>query len=112
MTIGRLLREMSSHELAEWMAYDEFDPIGAVRGDVQAGTVASAAVNLWAGKDDKRSTPLDFVPDYGGLRAEAEASRTQTASEGDWRAWAEKVAEMEAMRRGNGPGTTDAQADG
>jgi len=104
MTRSQLLSEMSATEYAIWLASEEFDPIGQVRGDLQAGIVAAAAINVWAGQDDKRASPIDFVPDFGGLRAEAE-SRQDGNDFGAWVTWARE-------RNGDRPGTTDAQADG
>jgi hypothetical protein len=41
-----LLREISSRELTEWMAYDRFDPIGHFRSDIQAALLASVIANV------------------------------------------------------------------
>lgn len=46
------------------MAYDNIEPIGDIRGDWQAGMVASVVANGWkalAG-DKQQLTPLDFMP--------------------------------------------------
>jgi hypothetical protein len=65
MTVRRLLAEVDSRELSEWMAYDSLDPIGDERGDYQAGVVAATLANVWRGKGQKACAPGDFVPRFG-----------------------------------------------
>lgn len=40
MTVGQLSAQLSEEELIEWMAYDELDPIGSYRSDVQTALLA------------------------------------------------------------------------
>lgn len=54
---------MDAREFAEWIAYDQIEPFGALRDDQRAGTIASAVVNIWKSS----GTPLDwqdFFPSY------------------------------------------------
>lgn len=44
-TAERLLAEMSSSELSEWMAYFRIEPFGEQRADLRAGVTAAAAAN-------------------------------------------------------------------
>ena len=56
-------RCISSREFAEWMAYYRIDPFGPVRGDLQAGIVASTLVNLF--RKEANSAPSDFKLSFG-----------------------------------------------
>lgn len=40
MTVGQLSAQLSEEELIEWIAYDELDPIGSYRSDVQTALLA------------------------------------------------------------------------
>lgn len=63
MTVGELLRRISSRELSEWMAYYGQEPFGDVRADLQAGIIAStiANVNRDPKKQHKGFEPDDFM---------------------------------------------------
>ena len=54
---------MSSREFTEWAAYDKLDPIGGVRGDIQAGIVAATVYNSNRGKG-KVLSAKDFMPKF------------------------------------------------
>lgn len=62
--MGELLRTISSEEIAEWAAYSQIDPFGSLRGDMQAGIVASTMANIHA-KKGHRFTAADFMPKFG-----------------------------------------------
>lgn len=68
MTVAELLERMSARELAEWMIYDEIDPIGQERADWRAAMQASTAANLLGGKKGKRYKPADFMPKFESRR--------------------------------------------
>ena len=40
MTVGQLTASMSEDELIEWIAYDQLDPIGNYRSDIQTALLA------------------------------------------------------------------------
>lgn len=61
MTVAELLSRISSRELSEWQLYDEYDPFGNKRGDLQAAIVASTVYNMLRGKDDKVASLDDFM---------------------------------------------------
>lgn len=66
--MDELLRQMSAQQLEEWRAYYELEPWGGVRGDLQAGIVASALWNIYRDRR-KRSEPFepgDFVLSFEG----------------------------------------------
>ena len=43
------------------MLYDQLEPFADVRGDLQAGIIASAVANF-SGRLSRGATPLDFMP--------------------------------------------------
>lgn len=53
---------MSSSELAEYMAYDQIEPIGEARADLRAGILASTFVNHGASPPRRPVKPVDFMP--------------------------------------------------
>jgi len=63
MTVQQLLKNVSASEISEWMAFDSIDPIGAERGDLRAGIIASTVANTSGGKKDGDAfKPADFMP--------------------------------------------------
>lgn len=67
MTKRRLLAELDSHELTEWIAYEQVHgPLGAARDDfltaLLAAVVANASPNRRKGRPP--STPKDFMPKW------------------------------------------------
>lgn len=69
MTVRQLFTSMSSREMSEWMAFEAVaGPVGQLRGDFNAGTIAAVIAN--ANRDSKKQpTPFfatDFVPDWSG----------------------------------------------
>ena len=61
-TVRELLARIDSRELSEWMCFYNLDPFGEVRGDLQAGIVASTIANANSGKGSKTFQPADFMP--------------------------------------------------
>lgn len=55
--------DMSSEELTEWIAYDQIDPIGREREDLNTAVVASTIANVYRG-DRAPFTLQDFVIQY------------------------------------------------
>jgi hypothetical protein len=53
---------MDAGEFAEWMAYDALEPFGPMRGDVQAGLIASTLANVHRGKGTPPYKIKDFMP--------------------------------------------------
>lgn len=57
---------MSSQELADWAVFEQvtgpLDP--RVRGDMQAGTIASVVANANRNKGSKTYQPKDFIPEW------------------------------------------------
>ncbi len=84
MTVRQLLASCDSRELAEWMAYEQVEPFGDARGDLQAGVVASTIANVNRGKRAKSYKPQDFLlqfrkPQAQSLSAEATLAAAMAA---------------------------------
>jgi hypothetical protein len=92
MTVEELLLRISSRELSEWMAYYRLEPFGQVRGDLQAGIVASVMANAWGEKRAKSLRPTDFVlqMDEESLEEVKEPVEAKTLYE-RFRSWAVAV---------------------
>lgn len=60
-TVAELTETLSAQEFAMWCAFDRIEPIGALRGDVQAGVIASTVANVNRGKNTRAYTPADFM---------------------------------------------------
>ena len=59
------MAEMSSRQLAEWIAYYQLEPWGEERADLRAGIVASTIANVnRSAKRTKPYTPRDFMPRF------------------------------------------------
>lgn len=77
MTVGELLARISSHELAEWRAYErEYGPLGPERGDIHSAlishTIASA---MTTGK--ARPKLADFLPRWSRRRRQSAAQQLE-----------------------------------
>lgn len=70
MALGRhdvdgLLAEMSSSQLAEWIAFYQLEPWGEERADLRAGIVASTIANVNRSQKQKKPyKPDDFMPRF------------------------------------------------
>ncbi|MFF0867626.1 hypothetical protein ACFYUV_38095 [Nonomuraea sp. NPDC003560] len=64
MTVGRLLAEISSAELTEWIAYEQISgPLGQARTDIHTAMIGSWIVNSQRGK--RGPLPLrKFLPGW------------------------------------------------
>jgi len=60
-TVGELQQRMSSSEFSEWQVLYQLDPFGNLRGDFQAGQIASTVVNLFRDKTDPVLSPAAFL---------------------------------------------------
>lgn len=56
------MREMSSSEFTEWIAFYELEPQGEWRADLRAGIIASTIANVNRSADSEALTPKDFMP--------------------------------------------------
>ena len=59
--INQMLDQMDARELAEYLAFDQIEPIGDIRADAAAGVIASTVANCHRSKG-KSFTPMDFMP--------------------------------------------------
>jgi hypothetical protein len=65
MTVGRLLDEIDSAELTEWMAFYQIEPFGPERGDLNAAIVAQTVANRSRGKGERPYKLNHFLPRFG-----------------------------------------------
>jgi hypothetical protein len=85
-TVEELLGVISSRELSEWMAFDQVEPIGGRRGDLQAGVVAATVANVNRAKGQRAYDVTDFVPEYGRKAETMDADALVTQQLGVWQA--------------------------
>lgn len=60
-SVRELLERFTSLELSEWAAYHSIEPIGGMRGDLQAGIISCTLANVNRGKGGKTFSPTDFM---------------------------------------------------
>lgn len=60
-------RHMTRREFFDWWAYDQVEPIGAMRGDYQAASVCATIMNGFAvmARSRKRFKIKDFLLEWG-----------------------------------------------
>lgn len=57
-----MLAEMTSEQVAEWMAFFRLEPWGAHEDDRRTATIAATIANAAPGKKRKAWRPDDFMP--------------------------------------------------
>jgi hypothetical protein len=56
---------MPASDFYEFMLYEQLEPFGDRRGDVQAGVIAATIANVNRSKStDRYFKPTDFIPDW------------------------------------------------
>lgn len=60
--IKRLLREIDSRDITDYLAYYQIEPFGTEQDYIQAGIVASTIANVNRSKNTQPFKPYDFVP--------------------------------------------------
>jgi hypothetical protein len=73
MTVGDMLRRMSSLELTEWLAFAQIEPFGEWRDDFRTGLLAAVIANPHRKKGAPGFKPSDFMP----LQRQAGADRVE-----------------------------------
>ena len=63
MSVSRLLAEVDSRELAEWMAFSTLEGLPESRADFRAGQICATLANLQRKEDSPSLKPSDFMPD-------------------------------------------------
>lgn len=56
---------MPANEFNAWATFYRLFPFGDVRGDLQAGVVASVVANVNRGRGTSAFNPADFMPQFG-----------------------------------------------
>lgn len=74
-----MLREISSEQLWEWMAFAELEPFGEDREDYRTGAVVAAIYNVNKKKGSKRLEMSECRPIFGDAKSSG-------AKITDWRA--------------------------
>lgn len=70
-----MLRQITSRQLSEWIAFARLEPFGYEARFFQAATIAAATMNAQRTKRSQHVfTPYDFIPDLEGKRKEARGS--------------------------------------
>ena len=59
-----LLRQLSSNQIAEWMAYSQLEPFGEKEAFWRAGMIASVIANAHKSKKTRPFKPEDFMPKF------------------------------------------------
>jgi hypothetical protein len=57
-------RRLTARQLRDWEVFNSVEPIGDVRGDVQAAIIAQATVSPYRKKGHKPPALKDFMPFY------------------------------------------------
>jgi hypothetical protein len=60
---------MSVDEFEGWIGFDQIDPIGAFRADLNAATIAQTIANCNRGKNQRPYKRTDFMPFYEAPKA-------------------------------------------
>lgn len=58
----KLLKELTSEQLAEWAAFLRIEPDADSRSDVLQAQLLTLTANINRGKDDAPFSPYDFLP--------------------------------------------------
>ena len=61
VTLGRLREEMSSAEMAAWIAYNRIDPIGEMRGDLRTAQILQQQASMYRKKGSEPPKLQDFM---------------------------------------------------
>lgn len=77
--VKAMLKEMPFPVFLGWQAFDTIEPIGGIRGDLQAASVCATVMNATAirARSKARFHVKDFVLEYG-----VEKKKTDDAKEG------------------------------
>ena len=73
--------QLTSRQLSEWEAYDRLDPVGEWRNEFSMARLTAMVVNianaLYPKKGHKPvvTSPIDFMPDWGGDQVEKEIEK-------------------------------------
>jgi hypothetical protein len=80
MTVGRLLEEIGSGELAEWAAMYDLEPWGCDVDDLRAGMGPALTINMNRASGDAAIRPLELFPWQARREAQDEVTPEQLAA--------------------------------
>lgn len=96
-----MLREMTWERFRSWQIYDSIEPIGGLRGDLQAGQICAAIMNsllmrLGVTDDEKHFKAEHFLLDHLGTDSKKKKAESTKPPE-KWRHW-KMLAKMSAAQ--------------
>jgi len=82
-----LLKDLTSSQVTEWLAYDELDPVGKWRDELMIASLESLVVNIVRqlyppkGRKPKFASPNDFMIKWGDVEEQKPEPNRQTPEE-------------------------------
>lgn len=70
MSVRRLLAEMDSRELSEWLAYYRVEPFGILREDYRHALTTAAVINTFSKRGRAKKASDFLLPHVNGNRGE------------------------------------------
>lgn len=70
---------MPVSEFYDFMLYDQVEPLGGRRGDIQAGIIAATVANCNRSEKTKPFTPEDFIPSWEAKLVQPQSADKQLA---------------------------------
>lgn len=99
-----LLDSLTAGQIAEWEAYSQLEPIGEERIEfsfaVLASLIANVALSAFGKKGTKRTTPMDFLPQWD-VREEIPEEKPRQSIE-EMKAVLESIAAHSGKRKKKG----------
>jgi hypothetical protein len=60
-------KELTSHQIAEWIAYDRLEPFGEPRADLRNAILCRLVASLVSTKEHPAPAIKDFMPDFDSI---------------------------------------------
>ena len=79
MSVSRAQNEISSHEFAEWLAYERISPSDPERQDLRFAIVCCLLANAWRKSGQKPYEPKDFMLKFEEMATKTQEEVTMTA---------------------------------
>jgi hypothetical protein len=82
-----LLKDLTSSQVAEWLAYDKLDPVGKWRDELSIASVCSLITNTVRQLHTKKghkvefTSPNDFMIDWGKMEEQKPEPKQQSQEE-------------------------------
>jgi hypothetical protein len=95
-----LLCQLSSAQIAEWMAYYRLEPFGEGVRWLRAGTIASVIANVFRGKGSRVLKPSDFMPEEPKPPTPPQTTDEQKNALSGLIEWARRAGKLVEKKRG------------